>query len=81
MSAAHRKDRLVGIGIWKAPLNLSKGAFEIKFMSLLDSLLALPVAHKNYLKILQKDALNQPLLDVGIPVAPSSVWWVVEGAV
>jgi hypothetical protein len=51
MSAAHRKDRLVEIGIWKAPLNLSKEAFETKFMSIIDSLLTLPVAPKNYLKV------------------------------
>ncbi|KAJ7734210.1 hypothetical protein B0H14DRAFT_2639465 [Mycena olivaceomarginata] len=50
MSASHRKDRVAALGIWKAPPNVSKEAFETKITSIVDSLLAIPVAQKNYLK-------------------------------
>jgi hypothetical protein len=45
-----RKDRVAVIGMWKAPPNVSKEALETEITSLVDSVLALPVAQKNYLK-------------------------------
>jgi hypothetical protein len=50
MSASYKKDRVAGIGIYKAPPNLSKEAFETKITSLVDALLAVPIAQKNFLK-------------------------------
>jgi hypothetical protein len=46
MSATVRKDRVV-IGICRAPPNLSKEEFLSRFV---DSVIAVPIARKNYLK-------------------------------
>jgi hypothetical protein len=49
MSASNRKDRIVCAGVYKGPLNLSKEALRAKVEALIDSLLAVPIAQKNYL--------------------------------
>jgi hypothetical protein len=50
MSASNEKDRMVAVGIYKAPANLSKEEFETKITSFVDRMLAVPIAQKNFLK-------------------------------
>ncbi|KAJ7887109.1 hypothetical protein B0H14DRAFT_2563058 [Mycena olivaceomarginata] len=76
------KDRVAGIGMWTAPSNLSKETLETEIMSLVDSLLALPVA-QNYLKfeiISQRELVNPHIQALGLTEAPPSVWVVAECA-
>ncbi|KAJ7800902.1 hypothetical protein B0H14DRAFT_2897700 [Mycena olivaceomarginata] len=78
-----RKDRVAVIGMWKAPPNVSKEALETEITSLVDSVLALPVAQKNYLKfeiISQRELANQHIQGLGLPEAPPSVWVMAECA-
>jgi hypothetical protein len=46
-----RKDRVAVVAEWKAPPNVSKETLETEITSLFDSILALPIAQKNYLKL------------------------------
>ncbi|KAF7364140.1 hypothetical protein MSAN_01073200 [Mycena sanguinolenta] len=83
MSASYRKDRALSIAICKAPPNLSREAFENKFTSIVDTLVALPISQKKYLKfdlIFQTELGNEQLKALGFPEAPPSVWLTVECA-
>jgi hypothetical protein len=44
------KDRVTVVAVWKAPPNVSKETLEAEITDLVDSVIALPVAQKNYLK-------------------------------
>ncbi|KAJ7910310.1 hypothetical protein B0H13DRAFT_1876845 [Mycena leptocephala] len=81
MSASNEKDRMVAVGIYKAPANLSKEEFETKITSFVDRMLAVPIAQKNFLKfeiIYQNELLNQHIKAFDLPEAPTSVWLTVE---
>ncbi|KAJ7860175.1 hypothetical protein B0H13DRAFT_2355706 [Mycena leptocephala] len=81
MSASNKKDRMVAVGIYKAPANLSKEEFETKITSFVDRMLAVPIAQKNFLKfeiIYQNELLNQHIKAFDLPEAPTSVWLTVE---
>ncbi|KAJ6464915.1 hypothetical protein C8R45DRAFT_1219822 [Mycena sanguinolenta] len=83
MSASYSKDRAVGIGIWQAPPNLSKEAFENKVTTMVDKLVALPIAQKNYIKfemMFQTGLVTEELGAHGVSDGPLSVWLVTECA-
>ncbi|KAJ7921782.1 hypothetical protein B0H13DRAFT_2267718 [Mycena leptocephala] len=50
MSASYQKDRIVCAGVYKGPPNISKEALRVKVEAFLDSLLAVTVAQRNYVK-------------------------------
>ncbi|KAJ7800903.1 hypothetical protein B0H14DRAFT_2897706 [Mycena olivaceomarginata] len=78
-----RKDRVAVVAEWKAPPNVSKETLETEITSLVDSILALPIAQKNYLKleiIFQRELANQHIQGLGLPEAPPSVWVMAECA-
>ncbi|KAJ7750021.1 hypothetical protein B0H14DRAFT_2636282 [Mycena olivaceomarginata] len=87
MSTTYRKDRAVVFGIWRAPPSLLKRGLrgQDDHTCAVWTLLALPVAQKNYLKfeiillkILQTKHVNEHLQVLGLPEAPPSVWLVAE---
>ncbi|KAJ6464919.1 hypothetical protein C8R45DRAFT_497263, partial [Mycena sanguinolenta] len=83
MSASYSKDRAFGIGIWKAPPDLTKEAFENKLTTMLDKLVALPIAQKNYVKLelmLQTGLATQELMAHGVSDGPPSAWLITECA-
>ncbi|KAJ6462490.1 hypothetical protein C8R45DRAFT_1026902 [Mycena sanguinolenta] len=83
MSASYIKDRAFGVAIFKAPPNLSKDAFEKKITSIVDTLVALPISQKKFLKfdlIFQTGLGDEQLKALGFPEAPISVWMIGECA-
>ncbi|KAF7337418.1 hypothetical protein MSAN_02268300 [Mycena sanguinolenta] len=83
MSASYSKDHAVGIGIWHAPPNVSKEAFENKLTTLIDKLVALPVAQKNYVKfemMFQTGLGTEEMMTHGVPESPPSVGVIAECA-
>ncbi|KAJ7795069.1 hypothetical protein B0H13DRAFT_2393189 [Mycena leptocephala] len=77
MSASNRKDRIVCAGVYKGPLNLSKEALRAKVEALIDSLLAVPIAQKNYLNWeinVQNGLLDEHLNAMGLAEAPAGIW-------
>ncbi|KAJ6464926.1 hypothetical protein C8R45DRAFT_939769 [Mycena sanguinolenta] len=93
MSASYSKDRAVGIGIWQAPPNLSKEALENKLTTIVDKLVALPIAQKNYVKfemwgpkftgiiqMFQTGLVTEELMTHGVSEGPPSVWVIAECA-
>ncbi|KAF7337420.1 hypothetical protein MSAN_02268500 [Mycena sanguinolenta] len=83
MSASYSKDRDVGIGIWQAPPNLSKEAFENKLTAMVDKLVALPIVQENYVKfemMFQTGLGTEELMTHGLSEGPPSVWVTVECA-
>lgn len=49
MSASYRTGRMTAMGIHDAPPNFSEEAFEAKCKTLVDSIMALPVAQRNFI--------------------------------
>ncbi|KAF7343147.1 hypothetical protein MVEN_01745400 [Mycena venus] len=77
MSASYQKDRVLCVGVYKAPPNLSKEALQVKAEALVDSLLAVPIAQKNYVKFeinFQNALLDEHLKALGYPEAQPGVW-------
>ncbi|KAF7343159.1 hypothetical protein MVEN_01746700 [Mycena venus] len=77
MSASYQKDRVVCVGVYKTPPNLSKEELQVKAEALLDSLLAVPIAQKNYVKFeinIQNPLLDEHLKALGFPQAQPDVW-------
>ncbi|KAF7342416.1 hypothetical protein MVEN_01830600 [Mycena venus] len=68
MSASVQKHSFTVIGIHKAPENLSKQEFDAKVGALCDSLVALPVARKNFLSfdaIFQNSVVDEHMKEFG----------------
>ncbi|KAJ7019729.1 hypothetical protein C8F04DRAFT_1146897 [Mycena alexandri] len=81
MSASTQQDRLAVIWIQKAPPHLSKKEFDAKVDALVDSLVALPVARKNFLafKVLyQNNRMDSVLRECGYPEPPVNVVVIAE---
>jgi hypothetical protein len=49
MSASYRTGRMTAMGIHDAPPNYSEEPFEVKWKTLVDSIMALPIAQKNFI--------------------------------
>ncbi|KAJ7881227.1 hypothetical protein B0H13DRAFT_2278601 [Mycena leptocephala] len=76
MSASYRNDRIVCAGVYKGPPNLSKEALRVKAEAFADSLLAVPIAQKNYLKFeinFQNGLLDEHMKALRLS-APPGVW-------
>ncbi|KAF7337416.1 hypothetical protein MSAN_02268100 [Mycena sanguinolenta] len=83
MSASYSKDRAVGIAIWQAPPNLSKEDFEAKLTNMVDKLVAVPIAQKNYVKyemMFQTAFASEELMVHGVAEGAPSVWMIAECA-
>ncbi|KAJ7883803.1 hypothetical protein B0H13DRAFT_2046304 [Mycena leptocephala] len=82
MSASYRTGRMTAMGIHDAPPNFSEEAFEAKWKTLVDSIMALPVAQRNFISF---DAVHIPnhlatehLKALGFKPARPTVWIALE---
>ncbi|KAF7364138.1 hypothetical protein MSAN_01073000 [Mycena sanguinolenta] len=83
MSASYRKDRVFALAICQAPPNLSKEAFEKKVTSIVDTILALPISQKSFLKFelnFQTGLVNEHVKALGFPEGSPNVLVTVEYA-
>ncbi|KAF7326714.1 hypothetical protein MSAN_02502300 [Mycena sanguinolenta] len=83
MSASYRKDRVFALAICQAPPNLSKEAFEKKVTSIVDTILALPISQKSFLKFelnFQTGLINEHVKALGFPEGSPNVLVTVEYA-
>ncbi|KAJ6462465.1 hypothetical protein C8R45DRAFT_1080593 [Mycena sanguinolenta] len=68
-----KQDRAFVLAVCKAPTNLSYEAFEKKFTSIVDGLLALPISQEKFLKfdiIFQTEVFDEHLKALGFPKTP-----------
>ncbi|KAJ6492224.1 hypothetical protein C8R45DRAFT_1137348 [Mycena sanguinolenta] len=79
-SLSYSKDGAVGVGIWQVPSNLSKKAIKGKLTTMVDKLLALPIAQKNYVKFEMTGLATEELMTHGVSDGPPSVLLTAECA-
>ncbi|KAJ7815918.1 hypothetical protein B0H13DRAFT_2137524, partial [Mycena leptocephala] len=81
MSASHRTGRMTAMGIHDVPPNYSEEAFEAKWKTLVDSIMALPIAPKNFISfdaIFPNNLATEQLKALGSKPARPTVWITLE---